>query len=55
MLEAAVAVADRQRHEHIAVHRRAPAGRLEQTDLRFADAFQVGAAAAPCRASARGR
>ncbi|ABA50678.1 hypothetical protein BURPS1710b_3583 [Burkholderia pseudomallei 1710b] len=42
MLEPAVAVADRLRHEHVARHRRAPGLRLEQRDLRLAHPLQVG-------------
>jgi hypothetical protein len=45
VLEAAVAVADRQRHEHVAVHRRFLRFRLEQRDLRFAHTLQIGAQA----------
>ncbi len=41
VFEPAVTVADRLRHEHVAVHRRFLRLRLEQRDLRFADTFQV--------------
>ena len=42
VFKATITVAHGKRHEHVALHRRAPTGRLEKADLRLADFLQVG-------------